>query len=127
MAFKKLNLKFFLGAALAFIVFGQVFISFAQFGFDTPYEVSSEVGVVKNDFVKARKKAVKIALTLALEQGLRGIFGDDVFEQNTFIQKYRKQNYCLCKVCNCSIREPRVKIKELISTLECDHNPSLYR
>ena len=52
---------------------------------------------------------------------------DDVFEQNTFIQKYHKQNYCLYKVCNCSIREPRVKIKDLISTLECDHNPSLCR
>ena len=83
MAFKKLNLKFFLGAALAFIVFGQVFISFAQFGFDTPYEVSSEVGVVKNDFVKARKKAVKIALRSSLEQNLRENLGDDEFERNS--------------------------------------------
>jgi hypothetical protein len=82
MKFKKLNLKLFLGVTLIFIIFGQTFISFAQLDFDTLYEVSAEVGVVKNDFVKARKKAVKIALRSSLEQSLREILGDDEFEEN---------------------------------------------
>ena len=82
MIYKKIFLKFFLVIVLMFMLLGQVVISFAQFDFDTPYEVSAEVPVVKNNFVKARKKAVKIALTLALEQGLRGILRDDEFEQN---------------------------------------------
>ena len=82
MIYKKIFLKFCLVIVLMFVMLGQVVISFAQFDFDAPYEVSAEVPVVKNNFVKARKKAVKIALTLALEQGLRGILGDDVFEQN---------------------------------------------
>ena len=79
MIYKKIFLKFCLVIVLMFVLLGQVVISFAQFDFDTPYEVSAEVPVVKNNFVKARKKAVKIALTSALEQGLRGILGYYIF------------------------------------------------
>ena len=82
MIFKKSFPKVCFGVALIFMIVGKAFISFAQFDFDTPYEVSAEVAVVNNNFVKARKKAVKIALTLALEQGLREILRDDEFEQN---------------------------------------------
>ena len=82
MIYKKTFLKFCLVIVLMFVMLGQVVISFAQFDFDAPYEVSAKVPVVKNNFVKARKKAVKIALTLALEQGLREILRDDEFEQN---------------------------------------------
>jgi hypothetical protein len=59
MAFKKPNLKFFIGAALAFMVAGQAFISFAQLDFDTPYEVSAEVGVVRMILLKLEKKLLK--------------------------------------------------------------------
>jgi len=82
MIFKKSVSKFFFGIALIFIMVGKAFISFAQFDFDTPYEVSAEVPVVKNDFAKARKKAVKIALRSSLEQSLREILGNDEFQQN---------------------------------------------
>jgi hypothetical protein len=82
MTFKKISLKFSLGVALAFMILGQAFVSFAQLDFDTSYEVSAEVGVVKNDFAKARKKAVKIALRSSLEQSLRENLGDDEFEKN---------------------------------------------
>ena len=73
------------------------------------------------------KDLLKLQHEVILKDISGKLFTDDVFEQNTFIQKYHKQNYCLCKVCNCSIREPRVKIKDLISTLGCDHNPSFHR
>ena len=82
MIFKKSFLKIFFWIALIFMIVGKAFISFAQFDFDTPYEVSAEVAVLKNDFAKARKKAVKIALRSSLEQSLREILGDDEFEQN---------------------------------------------
>jgi len=82
MIFKKSFLKIFFWIALIFMIVGKAFISFAQFDFDTPYEVSAEVAVLKNDFVKARKKAVKIALRSSLEQSLREILGDDEFQQN---------------------------------------------
>ena len=82
MIFKKSFLKVFFWIALIFMIVGKAFISFAQFDFDTPYEVSAEVAVLKNDFVKARKKAVKIALRSSLEQSLREILGDDEFQQN---------------------------------------------
>ena len=55
MIYKKVFLKFFLVIVLMFVLLGQVVISFAQFNFDTPYEVSAEVPVVKNNFVKSRK------------------------------------------------------------------------
>jgi hypothetical protein len=82
MIFKKSFPKVCFGVALIFMIVGKAFISFAQFDFDTPYEVSAEVAVVNNDFVKARKKAVKIALRSSLEQSLREILGDDEFQQN---------------------------------------------
>lgn len=82
MIFKKSFLKGVFLVALIFMIVGESFISFAQFDFDTPYEVSAEVAVVNNDFVKARKKAVKIALRSSLEYSLREILGDDEFEQN---------------------------------------------
>ncbi len=82
MIFKKSFPKVCFGVALIFMIVGKAFISFAQFDFDTPYEVSAEVAVLKNDFVKARKKAVKIALRSSLEQSLREILGDDEFQQN---------------------------------------------
>jgi len=82
MIFKKSFLKVFFGVVLIFMIVGKAFISFAQFDFDTPYEVSAEVAVLKNDFAKARKKAVKIALRSSLEQSLREILGDDGFQQN---------------------------------------------
>ena len=82
MIFKKSFLKVFFGVVLIFMIVGKAFISFAQFDFDTPYEVSAEVAVLKNDFVKARKKAVTIALRSSLEQSLREILGDDGFQQN---------------------------------------------
>ena len=49
------------------------------------------------------------------------------FDETAFIEKYNKKNYCLLKVCNCKIRDSRVQIKDLLSSLECDHNPSLRR
>lgn len=49
------------------------------------------------------------------------------FDQAAFITTYDKRNYCLIKVCNCLIKEPRVQIKDLLSTLDCDHNPSSSR
>jgi len=82
MIFKKSFLKVFFGVVLIFMIVGKAFISFAQFDFDTSYEVSAEVAVLKNDFVKARKKAVTIALRSSLEQSLREILGDDGFQQN---------------------------------------------
>ncbi len=68
--------------ALTYLIIGQVSVSFAQLDFSSSYEVSAEVGVIGNDFVKARKKAVKVALRLALEQDLREILGNDEFERN---------------------------------------------
>jgi len=82
MIFKKSFLRVFFGVVLIFMIVGKAFISFAQFDFDTLYEVSAEVAVSKNDFVKARKKAVKIALRSSLEKSLREILGDDGFQQN---------------------------------------------
>ena len=82
MIFKKSFFKVFFGVVLISMIVGKTFIAFAQFDFDTPYEVSAEVVVLKNNFVKARKKAVKIALRSSLEQNLREILGDDGFQQN---------------------------------------------
>jgi hypothetical protein len=75
-------LKTCLGLFLIIVIVGQVFIAFAQFDSDETYEVVVEVPVVKNDFVSARKKAVKIALRTALEQDLREILENDEFERN---------------------------------------------
>ena len=67
---------------LVLMIVGQAFPAVAQFDSDTSYEVISEVPVVKSNFAGARKKALKIALRLALEQNLREILGDDEFEWN---------------------------------------------
>jgi len=82
MILKKSFLKIFFGVVLTFTIVGKAFISFAQFDFDTTYEVSAKVAVLKNNFVKARKKAVKVALRSSLEQNLRETLGDDGFQQN---------------------------------------------
>ena len=49
------------------------------------------------------------------------------FDKEQFIKKYNKRNYCLVKVCNCKIRDNRVKNSDLLSNIVCDHNPSLSR
>lgn len=76
------------GMFLVLMIVGQAFPAVAQFNSDTSYEVISEVPVVKSNFAGARKKALKIALRLALEQNLREILGDDEFERNR--QEIRK-------------------------------------
>ena len=74
--------KICLGLFLILIIVGQAFTAVAQFDFDETYEVIVEVPVVKNNFVSARKKAIKIALRTALEQDLREILDNDEFERN---------------------------------------------
>ncbi|KMP12260.1 hypothetical protein UZ36_01490 [Candidatus Nitromaritima sp. SCGC AAA799-C22] len=54
----------------------------AQFGAETAYEVIAEAPAKKGNFVKARKKAVRLALRTALEQNLRELLGDDEYERN---------------------------------------------
>ncbi len=56
--------------------------AFAQFDSESAYEVIAEAPAIKNSFVEARKKAVKIALKTALEQNLRELLGDEEFERN---------------------------------------------
>lgn len=57
-------------------------IAIAQFDSDSSYEVTVEVPVVKENFVQARKKAVKMALKSALQQDLREFLGNDKFDRN---------------------------------------------
>lgn len=45
-------------------------------------------------------------------------------EKELFSKKYTKKNYVMFKVSNCQLRNTRVKIDELLSNLQCDHNPS---
>jgi len=75
-------LKTCLGLFLILIIVGQTFIAVAQFDSDETYEVIVEVPVAKNDFVSARKKAIKIALRTALEQNLREVLENDEFKRN---------------------------------------------
>ncbi len=82
MTSKNFFFKLLICTALTYLIIGQVSVSFAQLDFSSSYEVSAEVGVMRSDFVKARKKAVKVALRLALEQDLREILGNDEFERN---------------------------------------------
>ncbi len=56
--------------------------AYAQFDSESAYEVIAEAPAIKNSFVGARKKAVKIALKTALEQNLRELLGDEEFERN---------------------------------------------
>jgi hypothetical protein len=79
---KEKFLKVCFGAVLVTVILGQTFISFAQFDLDESYEVSVEVPVVKNNFAKARKKAVRIALRSALKQDLREVLGEEDFKKN---------------------------------------------
>ena len=74
--------KICLGLFLILIIVGQAFTAVAQFDSDETYEVIVEVPVVRNNFVSARKKAIKIALRTALEQDLREILDNDEFERN---------------------------------------------
>ena len=82
MTSKNFFIKLLICTASTYLIIGQVSVSFAQLDFSSSYEVSAEVGVMRSDFVKARKKAVKVALRLALEQDLREILGNDEFERN---------------------------------------------
>jgi hypothetical protein len=75
-------LKTCLGLFLILIIVGQTFIAVAQFDSDETYEVIVEVPVSKNDFVSARKKAIKIALRAALEKGLREALESDEFKRS---------------------------------------------
>ena len=75
-------LKTCLGLFLILIIVGRAFTAVAQFDSDETYEVIVEVPVVRNNFVSARKKAIKIALRTALEQDLREILDNDEFERN---------------------------------------------
>jgi len=55
------------------------------------------------------------------------LFTDDL-ENKQFIEKYNKKNYSIIKVSNCKIRICNcVKIIDLLSNLERDHNSSLIR
>lgn len=68
---------------LTLVIIGtQAYVSFAQVESELSYEVIVEVPVVKNDFAKAREKAVKMALESALKQDLRDFLGDEEFESN---------------------------------------------
>ena len=74
--YEKNFFKFFFGIVLILVILGQVVISFAQFDFDVPYEVSAEVLVVENNFVKARKKSCKNSFEVSLGEGLAGNVGE---------------------------------------------------
>ena len=70
------------GLLVPMILGGLVFPTIAQVETETGYEVIAEVLVVKSNFARARKQAVKLALEMALEQNLRELFGDDKFERS---------------------------------------------
>jgi len=65
------------------------------------------------DFVK---DLLQIQHSLILDQVSTKLLNDD-FEKEQFKEKYDKRNYCLVKVCNCKLKDNRVKIKDLLSTL----------
>ena len=93
MMFKTAFLGIFFGMFLTLVVLGtQVFTAFAQFDSEPSYEVIVEVPAVKDNYVQAREKAVKIALKSALEQGLREFLGNEEFNRNwRKMQKMLKQ------------------------------------
>ena len=73
------------------------------------------------------KELLQIQHQLIVQQVSRKLLSDNL-EIEQFITKYDKQNYSLVKVCNCKMKEiDCVKIDNLLSTLECDHNSSLSR
>ena len=65
------------------------------------------------DFIK---DLLKLQHTQTLDQVSTKLLNND-FEKDQFILKYDKKNYCLVKVCNCKLKDNRVKIKDLLSTL----------
>jgi hypothetical protein len=71
-----------IGVLVPMILGGLIFPLTAQEKTGTGYEVTAEVLVVNDNFVRARKQAVKLALEMALEQNLRELFGDDEFERS---------------------------------------------
>ena len=71
-----------IGVLVPMILGGLIFPLTAQEKTGTGYEVTAEVLVVNDNFVRARKQAVKRALEMALEQNLRELFGDDEFERS---------------------------------------------
>ena len=62
------------------------------------------------------KDLLQIQHELILHQVSDRILSDD-FEKEQFMNKYKKRNYCLIKVCNCKMIDNRVKIKDLLSNL----------
>ena len=81
-----------IGLLIPMILGGLVFPIVAQVETGTGYEVIAEALVVKNNFARARKQAVKLALEMALEQNLRELFGDDEFERSQWeIKKMLKK------------------------------------
>ena len=81
-----------IGLLIPMILGGLVFPVAAQGETGTGYEVIAEALVVKDNFVRARKQAVKLALEMALEQNLRELFGDDEFERSQWeIKKMLKK------------------------------------
>jgi hypothetical protein len=71
-----------IGVLVPMILSGLVFPIAAQGETGAGYEVIAEVLVVNDNFVRARKQAVKLALEMALEQNLRELSGDDEFERS---------------------------------------------
>ena len=83
MTLRAVFFKTFLGILLKLVVMEMhVSTAFAQLEADVAYEVIAEVSAVKNNFVQAREKAVKMAFKSALEQGLREFLGDEEFGRN---------------------------------------------
>ena len=67
------------------------------------------------------KDLLQIQHELILYQVSNKILDDD-FEKEQFINKYKKRNYSLVKVCNCvkiddRVIDDRVKIEDLLSNL----------
>jgi len=73
------------------------------------------------------KELLQIQHQLIIQQVSDTLFNNNL-EIEQFITKYDKQNYYLVKICNCKMKGiNRVKIDKILSTLVCDHNPSLSR
>ena len=80
-----------IGLLVPMILSGLVFPTTAQEKIGAGYEVIAEVLVVKSNFARARKQAVRLAMEMALEQNLRELFGNDEFEYNQW--KIKKMLY----------------------------------
>lgn len=61
-----------------------------------------------------------------LNQVSQRLFTDEDSKEH-FKNTYDKRNYCMIKASSCKLQEPRVKIDDLLSSLQCDHNPSFSR